>query len=97
MTPKSSAAKMNPQTECGSDYDDRKYGPEEMIMRIGIPPSELHAQCATKEHDNRFGQLGTGSTNPVSRPAAVEFPPGVAAWIAVAGGGYHSLAVADNG
>jgi hypothetical protein len=46
--------------------------------------------------DNRFGQLGLGSTNPVNRPTLVDFPVGVTAWVSLAAGKYHSLAVADN-
>jgi alpha-tubulin suppressor-like RCC1 family protein len=46
--------------------------------------------------DNHAGQLGLGSTNAVNQPTPVEFPSGVSSWLAIAGGGTHSLAVADT-
>jgi len=46
---------------------------------------------------NAYGQLGNGTTNNDSIPVMVTKPTGVTSWKAVAGGGYHSLAIGNNG
>ena len=52
--------------------------------------------------DNQHGKLGLGtlSTNlhdSEPAPVRVPFPPGVTRWIEVAGGTWHTLAIADDG
>lgn len=46
--------------------------------------------------ENSDGQLGDGTTTASSRPVAVQTPPGVT-FVAVSGGGQHSLALTADG
>ena len=46
---------------------------------------------------NHSGQLGDGTTQPRDTPVKVEFPQGVGPIVAVSGGGFHGLALGQDG
>ena len=47
--------------------------------------------------NNQYGQLGLGTAMNDSTPVNVPFPSGVTSWAEAAGGGYHTLAIGNDG
>jgi alpha-tubulin suppressor-like RCC1 family protein len=70
---------------------------------VSVAAGAYHSLAATRDGKawawgwNVVGQLGDGTTTNRFAPVAVAFPPGPAGVQAVAGGAYHSLALASDG
>lgn len=89
----------------GSDLTPRRMvrpdgGDQWAAFRVGM----LHTLALTDDGRlfawgrNWEGQLGTGvGAGDFDTPAAVNFPPGVTAWIAFAAGRAHSMALGNDG